>query len=328
MDLSEVRSDRVAGVLLATAAGDALGAGYEFTTPRPETVIDMIGGGLGGFAPGEWTDDTAMAVAIAEVAATGVDLASGAGLDAVAAQFIRWYDSDPPDIGNQTSAVLAARPATAAAMLRAARAVPGRRGGNGSLMRTAPIALAYLDDAPGCLRAARAVGLLTHHDERAVEACEMWTYAVRHAVLYGTFDGVGEYLATASAGTRSYWSPLLEVARRGTPADFPNNGWVVDALLTAWWAIATTEVSGPDHLPRALERAVRAGRDTDTTAAIAGGLLGARWGASAVPARWSRMLHGWPGYRADDLVRLAEAIASVEARPGSGTDATTSKERA
>ncbi|WP_433611589.1 ADP-ribosylglycohydrolase family protein [Prescottella agglutinans] len=318
--------DRAAGVLLATAAGDALGAGYEFTTPAADAVIDMIGGGIGAFAPGEWTDDTSMALAIAEVAATGVDISRGSGLDAVAAQFVRWYDSGPADIGNQTSAVLSRRPASADEMRQIAWSLPGRKGGNGSLMRTAPVALAYLDDAQGCVRAARVIGLLTHHDERAVEACEMWTHAIRHAVLHGTFDGVREYLDAAPAGVRGYWAPLLDTAERGTPADFPNNGWVVDALLTAWWAITTTMETGPasEHLQRALERAVRAGHDTDTTAAIAGGLLGARWGASAVPDRWRRMLHGWPGYRADDLVRLA--VGSV--RGGRGVTATTPQEDA
>ena len=325
MRLTEDGTDRAAGVLLASAAGDALGAGYEFTTPAPGVVIDMIGGGIGAFAPGEWTDDTSMALAIAEVAATGVDISGGPGLDAVAAQFVRWYDSGPADIGNQTSAVLSRRPASADEMRQIAWALPGRKGGNGSLMRTAPVALAYLDDADGCVRAARTIGLLTHHDERAVEACEMWTYGIRHAVLHGTFDGVREYLDGAPAGVRGYWAPLLDMAERGTPADFPNNGWVVDALLTAWWAITTTmdagEPSDPGHLPRALEQAVRAGHDTDTTAAIAGGLLGARWGASAVPDRWRRMLHGWPGYRAEDLVRLAVCTAR-------GGDATTSEEDA
>ena len=68
--------DRAAGVLLASAAGDALGAGYEFSYPDPETTIAMIGGGPFGFAPGEWTDDTSMAVAIARVTATGADLNS------------------------------------------------------------------------------------------------------------------------------------------------------------------------------------------------------------------------------------------------------------
>lgn len=180
MELNETRADRVGGVLLATAAGDALGAGYEFTIPRPDTVIDMIGGGIGAFAPGEWTDDTSMALAIAEAAATGVDISTDAGLDAIAAQFVRWYDSDPADIGNQTRAVLSTRPADAAAMRERAWAVPGRKGGNGSLMRTAPVALAFLDDEGRCVRAARVIGLLTHHDERAVEACEVWTLSLIH----------------------------------------------------------------------------------------------------------------------------------------------------
>ncbi|PTR22898.1 ADP-ribosylglycohydrolase [Rhodococcus sp. OK519] len=320
MELNEIRADRVAGVLPAAAAGDALGAGYEFTTPRPGAVIAMIGGGIGSFAPGEWTDDTSMALAIAEVAATGVDISTGDGLDAVAAQFVRWYDSDPSDIGNQTRAVLSTRPGSAAEMRERARSLPGRKGGNGSLMRTAPVALACLDDEARCIRAARAIGLLTHHDERAVEACEMWTFAIRHAVLHGTFDGVRGYLETAEPSTRAYWSPLLDGAERGTPADFPNNGWVVDALLTAWWAIAGTP-EGPDQLPHALERAVRAGHDTDTTAAIAGGLLGARWGASAVPVEWSRMLHGWPGYRGEDLERIGLQIAAGATMTSQGESA-------
>src|ERR1700704_4861666 len=93
MKLTAQQSDRAAGVLHGTAAGDALGAGYEFTYPKAEVTIDMIGGGPFDWALGEWTDDTSMAVAIAEVAATGIDIGSSDGLDAIAAQFIRWYDS-------------------------------------------------------------------------------------------------------------------------------------------------------------------------------------------------------------------------------------------
>ena len=88
-------ADRAAGVLLASAAGDALGAGYEFTYPSADTPIAMIGGGPFGFEPGEWTDDTSMAVAVARVTATGVDLRTTAGLDAVAAGFAQWYASQP-----------------------------------------------------------------------------------------------------------------------------------------------------------------------------------------------------------------------------------------
>src|SRR4029077_19608583 len=106
-------------------------------------------------------------------------------------------------------------------------------------------------------------------------------------------------------------------AESSRPSDFANNGWVVAALQAAWSAIAHTPVpeddtaSGTfraDHLRRALDAAVRAGNDTDTVAAIAGGLLGAVYGASAVPLRWRRLLHGWPGITARGVVGLATAI--------------------
>ncbi len=307
--LTSIELDRAVGALLGSAAGDALGAGYEFSYPSPSTPIEMIGGGIGAFEPGEWTDDTAMALAIARVTATGLDVRTAAGLDAVAAGFVEWYDSGPKDIGNQTRAVLAHRDPTGAEMQARARSLIGRKGGNGSLMRTAPIGIAYLADEQGCLDAATAVATLTHDDDRATQACRLWSSAIRHAVLHGTFDGVRGYLDRAPAEEAGFWGPLLDQAETGSPQDFPNNGWVVQSLQTVWWAITHADDSGPEHLQRALELAVRAGHDTDTTAAIAGGLLGARWGGSAVPARWRRMLHGWPGLRARDLLELAVLTA-------------------
>jgi ADP-ribosyl-[dinitrogen reductase] hydrolase len=315
--------ERAAGVLLASAAGDALGAGYEFTHPAPDMTIDMIGGGPFDWAPGEWTDDTSMALAVARVTATGADLNTASGLDAVAAGFVEWYDSNPKDIGNQTRAVLSARNGTAAGMTETARRVNGLKGGNGSLMRTAAVGIAFLDDtddaADACVRAAAGVGALTHDDDRATQACQLWSHAIRHAVLHGTFDGVHGYLHRVGGDTARYWRPLLAAAETGTPNDFPKNGWVVHALQTAWWAITRADhQSDARHLAAALELAVRAGGDTDTTAAIAGALLGARWGASAVPAPWCRLLHGWPGMDAGDLVRLAALTASGGADDGPG----------
>lgn len=305
--------DRAAGVLIGTAAGDALGAGYEFTHPAPEQPIRMIGGGSFGWAPGEWTDDTAMAVAVALPARDGADIAAGPGLDQIAAGFVAWYNSGPADIGVQTATVLRARPVSAEAMLAQAKSLTGRTGGNGSLMRTAPVALRYLHDEDRCVAAAGAIGSLTHYDERAIEACQIWTAGIRHAVLSASLDGVRGYLNAAASATRQFWSPLLDEAEKGGPHDFPNNGWVVHALQTAWWAIN----SAPgNQLPAALELCVRAGGDTDTTAAIAGGLLGARWGASAVPAQWQALLHGYPGMDAAGLVALAhDIVANAAAEP-------------
>ena len=82
MKLNSAQHDRACGVLLGTAAGDALGAPHEFGPPRgPELDVAMVGGGVG-WAPGEWTDDTSMAIAIAEVAATGADLRAPEAQDA------------------------------------------------------------------------------------------------------------------------------------------------------------------------------------------------------------------------------------------------------
>ena len=130
MNLTHAQSDRAAGVLLASAAGDALGAGYEFARVSPNLVPGMIGGGLGNFAPGEWTDDTSQAVAIAEVAARGGDLRTPESLDAIAQGFARWYAGHPPDVGIQTGAVLSRAGATPSGieMATAARDVHERSG--------------------------------------------------------------------------------------------------------------------------------------------------------------------------------------------------------
>ena len=108
MKLTATQRDRSVGVLIATAAGDALGAGYEFDGPMAaDAPVDMIGGGLGPFAPGEWTDDTSMAVAIAEIAATGADLRDESAADDIVARWYGWSRT-AKDIGVQTSRVLSA----------------------------------------------------------------------------------------------------------------------------------------------------------------------------------------------------------------------------
>lgn len=330
MKLTTAQSDRAAGVLLAMAAGDALGAGYEFGPPlAPDVPVVMEGGGSFGWRPGEWTDDTAMAVAIAEVSATGADLLTPAAQDAIVARWAEWAD-DATDVGVQTRTVLdaasqAARGRSAsrpgAAGVRAAASAlherTGRTAGNGSLMRTAPVALAHLDDPDRLVEAATTLSALTHADPEAGEACALWCLAIRHAVLHGSFDGVHAELQRLPAARAAMWEERLREAETHDPEHFEHNGWVVQALQGAWSAISRTLAAEDapasrfpaSHLRHALEAAVRGGRDTDTVAAIAGALLGARWGASAVPASWRRQLHGWPGLRARDLVRLGVLTA-------------------
>jgi ADP-ribosyl-[dinitrogen reductase] hydrolase len=314
-------NDRVEGVLLTSAAGDALGAPYEFGPARgPELDVEMAGSGV--WEIGEWTDDTAMATAVAEVAATGADLREVSAQDAIVAKWYQW-SLHAKDVGIQTSSVLRAAARDGAISSTRARAESiklhertGHTAGNGSLMRTAPVALAYLDDEDAMVAAARAISELTHYDPDAGDACVLWCAAIRRAVLSGELD-VRIGLRHIESGRRDLWSARLDKAESSRPSDFTNNGWVVAALQAAWSAIATTPepvddlaagVFGSDRLRLALDAAVRAGHDTDTVAAIAGALVGAAYGASAVPLEWRMLLHGWPGITAHDLVALASAV--------------------
>ncbi|OBI49789.1 ribosylglycohydrolase [Mycobacterium kyorinense] len=323
MDITAAQRDRACGALLGAAAGDALGAGYEFGPAlAPDVPVDMIGGGLGPFKPGEWTDDTSMAIAIAEIAATGADLREDKAQDYIVERW-HWWAKSAKDIGAQTSSVLSAagRRGISARTAREESAAlhkrTGHTAGNGSLMRTAPVALAYLDDETALVEAARAISELTHYDPDAGDACVLWCTAIRHAIVTGQLDArIG--LHHIGNDRRDLWVSRLDEAETSKPSAFTaDNGWVVAALQAAWSAIVSTpipvddpasEVFRADHLRLALEAAVRGGHDTDTVAAIAGGLLGAAYGASAVPSRWRLKLQGWPGLTTRGLIELATQI--------------------
>jgi ADP-ribosylglycohydrolase len=168
-------------------------------------------------------------------------------------------------------------------------------------MRTAPVALAHLHDEAALVSAAAAVSTLTHYEEDATEACILWCVAVRHTVLTGELDvRAGLHLVDP------VWRERLDEAETQEPAHFAHtNGWVVAALQGAWSAISRST-----SLEDGLRRAVCGGGDTDTVAAIAGALLGAAYGERAVPAHWRAALHGWPGWRADDLTQAAHQLVN------------------
>lgn len=317
--MDSAMKDRAAGVPLGQGCGDALGVPYEFGTP-PSVEAQMTGGGLGSYAPGEWSDDTQMALCIAKVAATGVDLRSANALDEIALAFESWLRQGPSDVGIQTGSVL-----RAAARLdgreaeRLTSAAPahyqhsGRAAGNGALMRTSVVGLAAITDRTATAQAARAIADLTHADPLAGDSCVLWSEAIRVAVSERRMD-VRAGLDLLPGERRQQWTQWIAEAEAPDAAPhLSNNGFTVTALQAAWHAIATTPVPAEDrdagtfacqHLQHALHAAVRIGGDTDTVAAIAGGLLGAFWGASAVPASWRRIVHGWPELRARDLISL------------------------
>ena len=321
--MGPVQIDRAAGVLVAAAAGDALGAGYEFRIPCPAEEVEMRRGALTDRLAGAWTDDTDMALGVAQVAAKGTLLDELEGRRAVAARFSDWYASGPPDMGNQTRAVLQAAALTAdpdgmeMAALSRQRKHPDAAG-NGSLMRTGPVALGVLGNDDRLLNAASMISALTHPHRLAREACQLWCIAIDRAVREGRIDGIYDGLALLEPEGHGFWHSAVDEAETAPLAALGSNGFVVTTLQSAWRAIVSTNHHhGPIHLEAALRAAVAMGGDTDTVAAIAGALLGARYGASAVPFEWRRRLSGWPSdVTHADLVPLA-ALAVNEGRADS-----------
>ena len=310
MHLSAQQLDRAVGAVLASAAGDALGSAYEFGPALADGIAPAFGRGVFGHDVGEWTDDTSMAMPILRMLADGRTLEEPNARDEIVRQWCDW-SLTAKDVGSQTRGVLSGLSTTTAAAAYAGSARlherTGRSGGNGALMRTGPVALGYLDRAPAELAAAAGdVAQPTHWESDNTDACALWSLAIRHAVLTGELN-LRAQVAWLPADRRDRWATLIDeaLAPGAHPRDFQRgNGWVVRAFQAALAA-----VGGATSLTDALERAVRGGGDTDTVAAIAGSLAGAKYGGSALPLGWKRRLHGWPGVGADTLVRLAVLAA-------------------
>ena len=313
--------DRAAGVMVGLACGDALGAAYEFGGPySADMPVEMKGGGAFGWEPGEWTDDTAMAIPLLEIVESG-ERPRGYNLRPAVQHWIEWMH-DAKDVGNQTSAVLGEVELAARgdyyqldiAAETAAREFQERfpdAAGNGSLMRTAPYGLVGQDLEYVTMTAAGQSELThPHHDAKA--ACAIWSAAISHAVDTGELDLRKGLEASAGVvldeDTHRLWLSRIEEAETYPPEHFTKNGWVVQALQGAWSSIVHSgnrAENDPHHVRRALEMAVRGGGDTDTVAAIAGGLIVAAYGVSAIPLEWKRRIHGWPGWRAEELIEHA-----------------------
>lgn len=328
--LDETQCRRALGAVVGAAAGDALGAPYEFQRAIARTDdVEMMGGGILGWEPGEWTDDTAMSYTVLEAvanAAPGCGLLDEAVLDDIAAGWYRWSLA-APDIGALTSTVIGR---AAAAAQESRRAVPTAAdfraaaqsahddlplvAGNGALLRvhTAAVATLRCDEAT-VERAILALSGLTHVHPDVRDACLLWGFTVRRAILTGQVDVRASlrYLAPSSQGL---WADRIDEAEQEPPWAFARNGWVVGALQGAWSAVHAQlplprdKFAARDALAAGLEAAVRAGNDTDTVASIAGALLGAALGPKAVPTEWRRMLHGWPEAELTDLSGHVERL--------------------
>nr|WP_209262499.1 ADP-ribosylglycohydrolase family protein [Thiorhodococcus minor] len=304
--------DRYRGALTGLAVGDALGVTLEFTQPGGfEPIADMVGGGPFGLAPGHWTDDTSMALCLAE------SLIECQGLDAAdqMRRYLRWRDHGHWsstgrcfDIGNTVAAALRRFEATGDPY---AGSEAPRTAGNGSLMRLAPIPLAFAREPVEAVRCARSMSRTTHGAAEAVDACRYMT-----ALMVGALEGrskdalLSPYFAPQGVDWTAY--PLggqIDPIAAGRfkerqPPEIRGTGYVAQSLEAALWAFYSAE----DFEAGAL-KAVNLGEDADTTGAIYGQLAGAYYGISAIPERWRGLI-----VRADEIVQIADELARLGAR--------------
>lgn len=308
----DVRS-RARGCLVGLAVGDALGAAVEFQPSGTfAPVTGMRDGGPHGLEAGEWTDDTAMALALADsIRTVGWDLTDQAR------RYVDWWETGKYsvngrcfDIGGTTAAALGRFRASGDAQ-RSGLVAPDTAG-NGSIMRLAPVAIAgshrFPADVAGLAGLCVESSLPTHRAPQAVSAC-----AVLGVMLAGLVEGVGRHSVT-DPGWRIWDAvrsvrelhPEVETVISGTylrkqPPDIVGSGYVVRSLEAALWAFSREEEFGP-----AVLAAVNLGDDADTTGAVCGQLAGAHSGMESIDPDWLATLAGF-----DEIVAVADALADI-----------------
>lgn len=302
-------ADRIAGSLLGLAVGDALGTTLEFTRPGAfEPITDLVGGGPFRLAPGQWTDDTSMALCLAE------SLVTCGGFDArdQMTRYLRWWrEGDWSstgrcfDIGDAVHGALRRFEETGDPM--AGSADPGTAG-NGSLMRLAPVALYHRRRPREAVRLAAESSRTTHAAPVAVDACRYFA-----ALLLGALRGLDrdELLDREFVDRLGHWhgaplDPVVAAIARGSwrgrsAREIRASGYVAHTLEAALWAFAQAE----DFASGALA-AVNLGEDADTTGAVYGQLAGAYFGARGIPDRWTGRL------------AMRDAIGSLAGRLAAG----------
>lgn len=272
---------RFRGCLMGLAVGDALGTTLEFK-PRGsfEPINDMLGGGPFGLQPGQWTDDTAMALCLAS------SLVERDGFDPhdQMRRYLRWYREGYMsstgrcfDIGNTVRAALERYESDGEPM---AGSSDPHSAGNGGLMRLAPVAMAWALQAAETSHFAAEATRTTHAAEEALDASRLFATQLRHAL-----NGEDKHLILVGHRARVSAPAIVDIAKGDVagwdPAQIAGTGYVVDSLRAALWCFATTE-----DFAAAVLKAANLGDDADTTAAICGQLAGAYYGVQAIPENW------------------------------------------
>ncbi|MFN9498325.1 MAG: ADP-ribosylglycohydrolase family protein [Erythrobacteraceae bacterium] len=292
--------DRARGCLLGLAVGDAVGTTLEFRLRDSyDHITDMVGGGPFGLEPGTWTDDTSMALALAD--AILASAAQGSVFEPIEAQrrFVDWWRNgaysptgDCFDIGITTSQALGRFEATGDPISGSADPYSA---GNGSLMRLAPVAIWGIHEDPSIMaRVARRQSATTHAAPACLEACDAYSLILRAAILGADFEAA---LTEAHGEYGPVIAPIIAGSWRGKQRhQISSSGFVAHSLEAALWCVAST-----DNFDDAVLLAANLGDDADTTSAITGQLAGALYGASSIRKSWLEKL-SWR-HRIEDLAR-------------------------
>jgi ADP-ribosyl-[dinitrogen reductase] hydrolase len=295
-----LKEKRFQGTLLGLACGDAVGATVEFCPrDRFEPLTDMIGGGKFQLNPGEWTDDTAMALCLADsLIEKGFDLKDQ--MD----RYWRWanegYNSCrtyPFGMGKQVSQALIQYKKRGEPL---AGKTDSKFSGNGSLMRLAPVVIYSNSCIDECFRYAGLSSKTTHGSIECVSACRFLA-----AAIFFAFEGFNKEEMLDSALSKVQFPESMSCIERRefltkSRENIVGSGYVVESLEAALWAFYSTE-----SFESAVLEAANLGDDADTTAAICGQIAGAYYGVDSIPSHWLTRL-----YRADDMSELAIRLAS------------------
>lgn len=272
--------DRAIGAMLGLAAGDALGTTLEFRRrDSSPPLTDMIGGGPFGLEPGQWTDDTSMALALMDSL-----LAKGCLDEAdLMERFVRWHEEGENsstgtcfDIGMTTRQALSRWKETGDP--RSGATAPNTAG-NGSLMRLAPVAVRYWWNHEMLEGVAARQSLTTHGAPEAVDACIAYAETLADAIagrpcIDVLRDRMKPYAGAIVKIMAGSW-------RRKHRDQIESSGYVAHSLEASLWCVARTA-----SFEEAVLLAANLGDDADTTAAITGQLAGALYGLNAIPRHW------------------------------------------
>jgi len=281
--------ERIVGMIIGAAVGDALGAPLEFMSHeqieiKHGRVTDMLGGGWLGLRSGGWTDDTAMMLLLLE------SLIEKKTFDEkdVARRYVEWFRTRPVAIGNTVRAALSLLDEGVPleeASRRAHEGAGGVSADNDTVMRCAPLAAFYVDDTEKLIEASFREARITHWDIQAASG-SAFLNLVLSALLQGSkkreaFSDAEEKIADNPHGLYTIVPDVSFLEEK----DVKPGESVVDTLTCAFWYFNRGK-----SFEETLIRIVNRGGETGTIGAVAGALGGARWGHEKIPERWSKVL--------------------------------------